>query len=212
MCLAASLAVESRALTIWTVGTGASVQNADRSAAFDRLGPASVDLASYIEGGLSISVPDYSYAAFDAFGLGRPSGGFFYGRGGNTDYVSIKTADAREIEAIEFEYGNGFFSDHYIWTCWETWKDGVQVGSGTFDVPRGTIVGWNDVGGFDELRVASGPYLRRTGGFQGIALDNLRIQLADIPPVPVPDAGATLWLLGIASVLLIRGGIARRKP
>jgi len=201
----AGLAFEGKALTVTTIGTRSSVTTADRTATFDCLTKAFTCVDCYTEGGLTISEPELTFVGFDAFGRG-PATGFYYGGGGNRGFVSITTTDSREIQGLEFLYGNGFFADQFINTCWETWKDGSMVGSGYFEACRGTVVGWNDPAGFDELRVAAGPYLTRFGGFQAVALDNLCVQLAAAPspsPHATPDGGASVLLLGLSCLALV---------
>lgn len=191
----------AEATTITTVGAGSAVTSFDRGATFDSLTSNGIDLTFYTEGSLSITVPDITFVGFDAFGTGATAG-FHYGNSGNTSYVTIKTTDAVAISGLEFLYGNGY-SRNDVPTVWETWKGGSLVSSGSFTVARGTIVGWSDAAGFDELRVASGQGISALGQFQAIALDNVRVQLAS-----VPDGGSTMALLGLATLAL---AVARRK-
>jgi len=128
---------------------------------------------------------------------------------GNNDYVTIRATDSAEITGLEFLYGNGYSFDP-IPTVWETWRDGSLVSSGGFSVVRGTVVGWSDPAGFDELRVASGLGIVQLGDFQAIALDNVRVQIAS-PDASVPEGGATLVLLAMAAggMMWVRGGLKR---
>jgi hypothetical protein len=82
---------------------------------------------------------------------------------------------------------------------WETFLHGVMTGTGLqTGITKGTIVGWTDVGGFDELRVAAASSSSDPGfgNMQAIAIDDLRAQL--ITPEPSSIVLFALGLNGLA--------------
>ncbi len=103
---------------------------------------------------LSITVPDTGGVGFNAFGAGTEFA-FHYGSGGNFSFVTIKGTDAAVFSGIEFKLGWGFGASSTN-LLWETRLGGSVTGSGTeFSLTRGGVVGWTDVSGIDELRVAA---------------------------------------------------------
>jgi hypothetical protein len=198
--------------TIMTFGSGSSVNRIDRAATFDSISVPFIDLNGYTEDGILVSVPDYSHVNFDAFGTGFASTGFYYGSGGNQSFVTIGTTDSIEIFSLEFRLGNGnLFNQGPSATVWETWKDGVLVSSGNTFVTKGSVVGWQDVLGFDELRVASGSGVTQFGQTQGIALDDLNLQL--VQSASVPEGGSIIvgFCLGLFSLFAVSGLIGIRR-
>jgi len=136
----------------------------------------------------------------------RPVGGGFYvpeegGSIGNTDWVTIATTDAQKIYGVEFLYGNAWSTGQvpYRWGSnagaleWKTLIGGSLVSSGSvFPVMVGTVLGFSDPAGFDELLVRSTfPGNPTDPNLQELALDNLVVQLT-----PVPEPSSLLMLLG----------------
>jgi len=198
--------------TIQSLGAGSAVSSVDRSANFNALAEGT-NLTGYTEGGLGISVADWSYqspccadfpstGAFPGAGF---SGGFFYPWGGSEDPVHITAADGLDLFAVELNVGSGFIGHGAVHVYWEAYDDLALVGSGSLDVAKGTVLGFSDPNGFDELRIAGLQFSGATGfGFQALALDNLVAQLD--PPrdtaatgIPVPPAAL---LLGLGALLL----------
>ena len=163
--------------------------------------------------------PNYSYA-----GVG---GGFYFpydGHFGNTDWVTIKTNDGKKIYGVEFLYGNGWttgdvFGTHtgYPWgnsdayLDWETLVGGSVVSSGQVGIseylPVGTVVGFYDPNGFDQLKVRAPHPTSFDPTLQELALDNLSVQIST--PVSTPEPSALL-LLG-TGLLGLLGGFKMKK-
>ena len=200
--------------TIQTLGAGSAVSSVDRSANFDALAEGT-NLTGYTEGGLGISVADRSFqspccADFPSTGPypgAGFSGGFFYPWGGSDDPVHITAADGLDLFAVELNVGSGFIGQGAMHVYWEAYDDLALIGSGSFDVAKGTVLGFSDPNGFDELRIAGLASSGSTGfGFQALALDNLVAQLD--PPrdtqaatgVPVPPPA--VLFLGVGALLL----------
>ena len=147
---------------------------------------------------------DTSWVGFPAFAPGDSrTTGFHYGDGGNEEYVTIRGTDDATFFALDLLLGSGYgFGINNL--RWETYLNGNLTGSGVeTSVAQGSIVGWSDSSGFDELRVAAG--IVETPGFgeeQAIAIDDLRVRLAPFL-VPVPGSAALIGL-GLAGMALIR--------
>ncbi len=145
-------------------------------------------------------------------------GGFFFsydGDFGNTDVVTIGTTDSKPIYGLEFLYGNGWTTGDiygtYPWGSntaileWTTYSGGNLVSSGTVTTNVGTIIGFSDPNGFDQLVVRAPHPNSGDPTLQELALDNLVVQLSP-ESVPVPEPG-TLALLSLAGLAASR----RRK-
>lgn len=199
----------SYAAVTQTIGAGSAITVIDRSATFAPITTSGMDLSAYSENQLSITVPDSSYVGFDAFGGGDVTQ-IFYGSGGNTSYVTINTTDNVPIRGVEFLIGNGNFTSATN-VVWEAWKAGSLVGSGTFVTPWGTVVGWNDPSGFDELRVGAwgGGAYTAFGQEQAIAIDNVNVQITPRAPVQIPTLSE--WGMIILCSLVVIGAISTRR-
>ena len=200
-CFAASVA-PAYAVSV-TFGSGSAVSSVDRSATFDAIA-SGFNLDGYTEDGLLISVPDFAFSGFDPFNEGNiRNSGFHYGSGGNTSFVTIAALDNSRIFGIEFLLGHGQGSTNAN-VAWEALRGGSVVGSGNFATPRGSVVGFFDVVGFDELRVgANGSSYTALGQFQSIALDDLVADLTrSSSEVPLP--GAVIPMLSGLGILAAR--------
>ena len=200
-------AVAAEAVTV-SIGAGSAVSSIDRSATFDTITSNGIDLSIYSEGQLNITTPDTSFQGFNPFSTSTspgPDTGFYYGGSGtNTSFVTITTTDGIDMFGLELLLGHGFTGVQAADVVWETYNDGNLTGSGNFSTSRGSIVGWSDVAGFDELRVgANAPDYTSFGEVQTIAIDDLNVQIS---AVPLP---AAVWLFG--SGLLGLAGIARKR-
>ena len=145
---------------------------------------------------LSIA-PDHSYADV--------GGGFYFpyeADPGNTDWVTIQTNDRKKIYGLEFLYGNGWTTGEirgpYPWgnsTAYLEWKTlvgGTVVSSGKVGIAEtlgvGSVVGFRDPDGFDQLMVRSPHPSAANPSYQELAIDNLNVALSSkaIVPPPVP--------------------------
>lgn len=187
--------------------SNAVVTTVNRSATFDSLTSNDLDLSSYSEDSMFVTVGDVSFQGFTAFTPGdNRTTGFHYGRAGNNSFVTIKGTDGVVFKAIDFLLGDGYVSASVTNVRWETYLNGVLTGSGTeSSVARGTVVGWTDANGMDELRVAADAFNSQPGfgGFQAIAIDDLRVQFGS--PAAVPEPGSlALWGLGTLGAMFAR--------
>ena len=186
--------------------TSSVVTSTDRNATFDSLISNGIDLTSYSEDSLFVTVGVPTFQGNTAFSSGDSrTTAFHYGSTGSLDYVSIRGTDGAIFTALDFLMGDGQTGDTTN-LQWQTYLDGVLVGSATeSSLLKGFVYGWTDAGGFDELRVAAA-HTETNPGFglhQAIAIDDLRAQVS---VVPVPAAA---WLFGTALIGLI--GLGRRK-
>lgn len=183
--------------TIQTFGAGSAVTSIDRSAVFDPLAVNGIPLSDYTEGGLFIGVDGDSWigdgypTVFDPFHIPNlPYGPFYFPYGGSPGWVTIQTTDGRPIFALEFLYGNGWTTGdpygQYPWgndaatVEWESWSGGVLVSSGTIGgspvLEMGTVLGFYDTAGFDQLLVKCTIAGSIPPDYQALALDNLDVQ------------------------------------
>jgi|GEM_PF-3598250 len=186
----------------------ATVTSVDRSATFDSLTSNNIDLTAYTEGTLTVTVPDINFQGFSAFTPGDPrTPAFHYGSGGNFNFVTIRDTDSVVFHAMQFLLGDGT-NNSTTDLRWETFLLGVSTGTSLeAGLGRGTTVGWTDVVGFDELRVAALAGLANFGDNQAIALDDVLAQTAPLAPQAVPEiqagaAGIPLALLAGALALV----------
>jgi len=193
----------ARATTTQTVGAGSAVSSADDSANFNTFTDS--DLSVYTEDGLSVSTVGLEYDSFNPFnGAGDRSGFYYPGGGTSGNWVTIETTDLSEMSGVEFLYGNGWPVDVSVPTFgvdsavlyWQTLNGGVVDASGSVVLDVGTIVGFSNPAGFDELQVSSndGEGSPIPPGYNAIALDNLEVQLAPPATVADSDTGLTLGL------------------
>jgi hypothetical protein len=187
-CLAVDVSLFAQ--TTQTIGAGSAVTRIDRAASFDAISQDGIALSDYTEAGLFIGVDGDSLTGFDPFhGVGGPSPTFEYPDFGSPGWVTIYATDAKPIYAVEFMYGNGWTTGDPTWPWgndqavleWETWKGGTMVSSGTVGdtqtLSMGTIVGFYDPSGFDELHLRC--RVDTSVDLQALALDSLNVQLWD---------------------------------
>lgn len=196
------------AATVQTLGSGSAVSQVDCAAAFDALNANNVvHLDTYVEGALRVTTSGDSWAAdlnlsakLDPFhGANAPDRAFHATAWGNEDWVTIQTTNGAPIYGAEFMYGNcwttGDIYGPYPWgnekgfVDRETWKNGVLISSGQIGtnstLPMGTILGFYDPAGFDQLLLRCRMPGMSPPNLQTIALDNLALMLTNRPPAPV---------------------------
>jgi len=195
------------ATTVQTLGVGTAVSIVDRSATFDALNASNTqELGNYKEGGLYITTGNQSWGAdpplaarLDPFhGATAPDRGFFCVAWDNPEWTSIRTTNRAVMHGLEFVYGNGWTTGDiygpYPWgnnaavLNWQTWRSGTNVASGAVGdvwmLPVGTVVGFYDAAGFDELTMKAIMPANGTNS-NALALDNVIVQLTNLPPAPM---------------------------
>jgi hypothetical protein len=206
VCLSSAACIQ--AATVSTLGSGAAVTVVDRVATFDSLTSTNtIELGNYSEGGLYITTGNQSWGAdppmaakLDPFhGATAPDRGFFCVAWDNPEWTSIRTTNNAVIHGVEFVYGNGWTTGdiygQYPWgnnaaiLIWQTWRNGTLVSSGsvgdTSMLPVGTVVGFYDAEGFDELTMKAIMLTTASTNSNALALDNVNVQLTSRPPTPV---------------------------
>jgi hypothetical protein len=199
--------VGTHAATITTLGPGSAVSVFDRAATFDSLTSTNArDLGNYKEGGLFITTGMTSWgddvnlaARLDPFhGATAPDRAFFCVSWDNPEWTSIRTTNHAVIHGVEFVYGNGWTTGdiygQYPWgrndavLIWQTWRNGTNVSSGSmgdlWSLSVGTIVGFYDPLGFDELLMKAVMAPVAATNSNALALDNLNVMLTNRPPTP----------------------------
>jgi hypothetical protein len=201
-------AAAASAATIQTLGSRSAVSVAERIATFDSLNSTNTqELGNYSEGGLYITTGNQSWGAdpplaakLDPFhGATAPDRGFFCVAWDNPEWTSIRTTNLAVMHAVEFVYGNGWTTGdiygQYPWgnnaaiLIWQTWRNGTLISSnsvgGTWMLPVGTVVGFFDPAGFDELTMKAIMLTAASTNSNALALDNVMVQLTYQPPAPL---------------------------
>ena len=194
------LTVRPLAATIQTLGGGSAVSTADRSATFDSITNSGLALNDYVEDNLVIGANADSLVGYDPFGGANGSDPYFYcldggSMGGGADsWVTIRTTDSKKVFGIEFRYGNSWtggspWGNNNAWVTWQTLNGATVVSSGQVGpnpmLPVGTVIGFYDPVGFDELQVKCNAPNQADPNIQALALDNLKVMLTNHPPPPV---------------------------
>ena len=195
----------SRGATTQTQGPGSAVSSVDLSATFDALNATTVvHLENFTEGTLKVTTSADSWAAdfamaasLDPFnGATGVDRGFYAISSGNNDWVTIQTTNLALIHGVEFIYGNTWTTGNsqQPWgnpnavVEWQTWRNGVLVSTGavgaTFQLQLGTVLGFYDPAGFDQLLVRATISSSGDPTLQAIALDSLNVMLTNRPPAP----------------------------
>src|SRR5947208_1188932 len=139
------------------IGSSAAT-TVDRSATFSTVVDGT-NLTAYTEGGLNITVPGFAYEDYD------PTGGnggfnppFFYPSGGSFAFASITTSDSASLFGLGFNVGTGYLSSlaSYGGTniediAYRMIRGGSVILEGTLAVAPGTLLGFGDSAGFDQL-------------------------------------------------------------
>jgi hypothetical protein len=189
------------AATIQTLGAGSAVTSIDRAATFNAIASSGIALSDYIEGNLFVGANADSLLGYDPFGGANGADPYFYcldsgSLGSGVDaWVTIRTTDSQRIFGVEFLYGNSWtggtpWGNNNAWLTWETMKGSTIVSSNQTGpspiLPVGTVVGFYDPAGFDQLLVKCNAPNQADPNVQALALDNLYVQLTtNLPPAPV---------------------------
>jgi len=196
--------IQGNATTIFF--NGSVVQNPNHIVTFDPITYALYPLQSYIEDSVKVHVDDYGTVGFTPFNpLDPRNTQFYYGNGGNNSYVSISLSSQSLINNLDLMVGDGDGAGATN-LRWFTYLNGVEVGAGEeSNIVQGSIIGFSDTSGFDELRLAASG-LTVHPGFgeeQSIAIDNIRLSSLELNEVPLP-AGIYLFLSGLVGLGLMR--------
>lgn len=229
---AMSLAVAryAAAVTFQTFGDGSAVTSIDRQALFTGLDYLhnGTSLSDYTEDSLIVGTSGDSFSGwgpnvqpyFNPFHvpMDPTTQAFYYPDGGSTEWVTIETADAQAIHAVEFLYGNGWttgdiygvpWGNNLGFVEWQTLSGGSLVSSGTIGpdpiLPVGTVIGFWDVQGFDQLQVRC-RIANADPALQALAMDDLHVQLS---PVPEPTSLAALGFGALLAVRRLRASRAK---
>ena len=181
------------AQTTTSFGAGSAVARVDRSADFDPIDADGIALSDYTEGSLFIGVDGDSLTGFDPYhGTNGTAPTFEFPFGGSYGWVAIHATDGLPIFAVEFTYANGWttgdatwpWGDNLAYVEWETWKGGARVSSGTIGggglvIDMGTVIGFQDPSGFDELLVRCKIASSADPDLQALVVDHLSVQLWD---------------------------------
>ena len=200
-----ALRASVQAGTVQTFGAGTAVQRIDRAATFDALNynTNGTPLSDYAEASLFLRVDGDSWVGdgtidFDPFhGANGSDRTFEYPDSGSYGWVTIETTDAKKIYAVEFMYGNGWTTGDstYPWgnplayINWQTWANGAMVSSGAIGdgqqwIDMGTIIGFYDPAGWDQLLLQCKDLNSVDPNLQALVLDNVNVQLLEAPPRP----------------------------
>jgi hypothetical protein len=190
------------AATIQTFGSGSAVTSIDATANFES--NASLFSNPYTENGLVFTrvglTLNNNGCGFAGCGgaatFPGTSGNYFYGSTTSSGgYIEIDTA--LTFTALEFVFG--WSVPHAV--VWETLLDGNVVGSGSLTgIAGGTIFGFANTTGFDELRIASSATgsVSFNSGDSSPSIDTVRAQFA-VGAVPEPSTWA-MMILGFSGV------------
>ena len=177
----ASFSTYSFATVTQSLGVGSAVSSIDASADFESTN--ALNDNPYVEDGLNFSRTsltfdnnDCGYAGCAGYAGFYPgfSGNYMYGEG-NGGFFEIATEGDGLFYGLEFVAGAGWHDFSSIIFSWEAFKDGLSVGSGTFNLPSVSVVGFSDIDGFDTLR-----YSNFIGAINSTApaFDSVRAQLS----------------------------------
>jgi hypothetical protein len=196
----------------------------DRSATFDGLDYThnGTPLSDYTEGLLFISTDGDSTAGwgpavqpfFNPFHLpiDPATQAFFFADWGNTAWVTIRAADTRKVFGVEFLYGNGWttgdiygvpWGNSSAWVDWQTMAGSTVVSSGQIGAEQtlavGTVIGFYDPAGFDQLMVRCKAANSSPPDFQELAIDDVHVQLSAGPYTPAEALRALEIAAGLES-------------
>jgi PEP-CTERM motif len=200
----AALAFEPNAWAVTqTTGAGSAVSIVEGTANFESLSALSDN--PYLEGGMVFSRTNLSNNPCDFAGCaGHPgfvgfSGNYMYGIG--SGYFEIAATGGNVFHGLEFTIGTGFDINPQN-VSWQAFSSSILVGSGTLSLSSGTIIGFSDAIGFDNLRYTSDD--RDSYGYVAPAFDSVHAQFT--AAVPEPE----IYAMMMAGLGLL-GYVTRRK-
>ena len=195
------------AATTQSLGSGSAVSTVDRTATFEALTATNtMELGNYSEGGLYITTGNQSWGAdppmaakLDPFhGATAPDRGFFCVAYDNPEWTSIRTTNMPSCTPRRLSMATAgppatstasTPGNSAAILIWQTWRNGILVSSGsvgdTWMLPVGTVVGFYDPAGFDELTMKAIMLTAANTNSNALALDNALVQLTNQPPAPV---------------------------
>ena len=228
--LSLGIVAGSGAQTIQTFGAGSAVTSIDRQAHFDSLDYLhnGTPLSDYSEDSLFIRADGDSFSGwgpavqpyFNPFHIymDPATQAFHFPDGGSYGWEIIEPTDNSTIYALEFLYGNGWttgdiygvpWGNNNAYVDWQTLRSGAVVSSGTIGpnpmLEVGTIVGFYDVAGFDQLQLRCKIATAADPLLQALAMDDVYVQTS---PVPEP---ATFLALSLGAIMALRRVSGRRK-
>lgn len=214
--LAAGLAVAAAPANavVVTTGAGSAVAAAEASAAFESHD--SLWVNPYLESGLRFQrvglTNNNNGCGFAGCGYPYFTGNYFFGATpgaglGGGGYLSI-FSDAllfadQIIRGVEFVAGSGVGEPiHYAWAAY---LGGALVGEGVGETVGGTVLGFQDAGGFTRLHwtATNVPGVTFDTSLNAPAIDDVRVRYSALETaVPAPGMAGMLGLaaLGLAGV------------
>ena len=127
------------------------------------------------------------------------SGNYMYGVG--SGYFEIAATGGNVFHGLEFTIGTGFDINPQN-VSWQAFSSSILVGSGTLSLESGTIIGFSDAIGFDNLRYTSDD--RDRYGYVAPAFDSVHAQFT--AAIPEPE----IYAMMMAGLGLL-GYVTRRK-
>ncbi len=122
------------------------------------------------------------------------SGNYMYGVG--SGYFEIAATGGNVFHGLEFTIGTGFDINPQN-VSWQAFSSSILVGSGTLSLESGTIIGFSDAIGFDNLRYTSDD--RDRYGYVAPAFDSVHAQFtaADSRTRDLRHDARRSWVVGV---------------
>jgi hypothetical protein len=205
LLIALLASIQGNATTIFS--NGSVVQNPNHIVTFDPIIAPNYPLQSYVEDSVKVDVDDHGSIGFSPFDpLDFRDSQFYYGNGGNNSHVSISLLNQSLIHNLDLMIGDGDGGGSTN-LRWFTYLNGVNIAAGEeSNIIQGSIIGFSDSIGFNELRLAASSITVHAGfgEEQTIAIDDIRLKSSELNEVPLP-AGIYLFLSGLVGLGLVSG-------